>query len=80
MGSSYEVLKTDVSSIELHEMSCLFSIELDPDTIRDDIGAIHNLTPDQIGEMAVKMIHAASYFVEDSQAFMDKYADLARKY
>lgn len=79
MGNSYELFKQGNKVLDIDEMSCNFQLTLD-DPDNEVIVQLNNLTPEQLGEIAVKMIHAASYFVEDARAFMDKYAFLARKY
>lgn len=79
MGNEYVLIEKDHKQLDLAEMSCEF--ELTMDDLDDEVCiSIKKLTPEQLGEIAVKMIHAASYFVEDARAFMDKYAFLARKY
>lgn len=78
MGSSYNLIEGKDAIVEIHEASGKFTLFVDDG---DKIISVKGLTPDQLGELAVKLIHIGSYFAgEGDQEFMDKYTEKARRY
>jgi len=77
MGNSYTVLEGD-TDLSLDEMSCVFDLTANSSDTNFTIAK--NLTPEQVVDIAIKMIHAASYFVHNPQELMYDASDRARKY
>lgn len=78
MGSQYTLLDNEQGEICLNEMSCRFDLQYDSSVV--SVTAFTGLEPEQVVDMAIKMIHAASYFVADPQNLMNDASERARKY
>ncbi|QSM00790.1 hypothetical protein YerA41_089 [Yersinia phage YerA41] len=77
MGSSYELAKSSrngtESDLTLHEMSCKFSLTMNEEDSKCHTQnvSINDLSPDEVRDIALRMIQSASYFTEDPDEFME---------
>lgn len=81
MGSTYDLAKetvkvsdseTNVTEVYLSEMSCKLDLNITNESYQKHYRhlSIKDLTPDQVRDIALKMIQSASYFTEDPDQFM----------
>ncbi len=72
MGTTYSLIKKHGLEVDLDEHSCLFDLDINCE-VNNTYSQItvSNLTPEQVIETALKMLQAASYFVEGAGETVD---------